>query len=249
MLDWLRSLTTQSRALSEPQRQRLARVLQHRQKLGDRLGEMGAEARWVVADVETSGLNVLSDRLIAIGAVAVAQGAVQVADSFEVVLRQERVSSDANILVHRITHDQQQSGLEPAEALLRFWEFVGDSPLVGYHAEFDRIMLERAGRHFLGDRESSEWLDLAMLAPALVRGGELTNAQRQARSHARPLDWWLAKFQIEVRKRHHAAADALGTAQLLCALIARLEEPERSSATVGWLHEQCRNYRWLLERS
>lgn len=249
MLDWLRALTTPSRALSDAQRERLMRVLQLRKNRGERLGEMVNQTRWVVADVETSGLNVLSDRLIAIGAVAVVRGAVQVADSFEVVLRQEQVSSDANILVHRITHEQQQSGLEPAEALLRFWEFVGDSPLVGYHAEFDRIMLERAGRHFLGDREASEWVDLAMLAPALIREGELEKSPRQVKSHARPLDWWLARFQIEVRKRHHAAADALGTAQLLCALVARLEEPQRSSATVGWLYEQCRNYRWLLERS
>lgn len=249
MLDWLRSLTTSSRALTESQRQRLMDVLALRQKRSARLDEMGAETRWVVADVETSGLNVLSDRLIAIGAVAVSRGAVQVADSFEVVLRQEQVSSDANILVHRITHEQQQAGIDPVEALLRFWEFAGDSPLVGYHAEFDRIMLERAGRHFLGDRDASEWLDLAMLAPALVSEGELAAKQRQAKAHARSLDWWLAKFQIEVRKRHHAAADALGTAQLLCALIAQLQAPEKNCATVDWLHEQCRNYRWLLERS
>jgi DNA polymerase-3 subunit epsilon len=44
------------------------------------------QSRLVVVDVETSGLNIKKDRLIAIGAVAVVNGRVALADSLEIVL-------------------------------------------------------------------------------------------------------------------------------------------------------------------
>jgi len=40
------------------------------------------ESRYVVVDVESSGLNISRDRLIAIGAVAVANGRIRLDDSF-----------------------------------------------------------------------------------------------------------------------------------------------------------------------
>ena len=52
-----------------------------------------ADGRYVVVDVETSGLDMKRDRLIAIGAVAVVEARIDPADSFAAVLRQEVVSS------------------------------------------------------------------------------------------------------------------------------------------------------------
>ena len=60
------------------------------------------ESRYVVVDVESSGLNISRDRLIAIGAVAVANGRIRLDDSFEIVLQQAQVSEKDNILIHGI---------------------------------------------------------------------------------------------------------------------------------------------------
>jgi len=45
------------------------------------------QARYVVVDVETTGLNLMTDTLISIGAVAVVGGSVVMGDSFSVVLQ------------------------------------------------------------------------------------------------------------------------------------------------------------------
>jgi DNA polymerase III subunit epsilon len=168
------------------------------------------ETRFVVADVESSGLNPRKDALIAIGAVVVQGGQIRLGESFEMVIQQAAPSSDANILIHRISSEDQLNGAPAVDVLTAFLEFVGTSPLVGFHAAFDAAMLDRAYRKSLGIAFDREWLDLAWLAPALKGEGA---------SHARrSLDDWLNTLGIEIMARHNAAADALGTAQLLQAL-------------------------------
>ncbi|HEY9198464.1 MAG TPA: exonuclease domain-containing protein, partial [Gammaproteobacteria bacterium] len=61
-----------------------------------------SQQRCVVVDVETAGLDPKRDALIAIGAVALRDGRIQMAENLEVVLRQHIVSTRDNILVHGI---------------------------------------------------------------------------------------------------------------------------------------------------
>ena len=126
-------------------------------------------SRYVVADVETSGLNMETDTLISIGAVAVVNGQIDFRDSFQVVLRQDVVSTTANILLHGIGGSEQREGIEPADALLSFLQYLRHDPLVAYHALFDKTMIERAMREFLGLRLDQNWVDLAWVMPDLFR--------------------------------------------------------------------------------
>lgn len=171
-------------------------------------------SRYVVVDVETSGLNMVKDRLIAIGAVAVDKGRVRLADSMEIVLQQSRASGRDNILIHGIGGTAQTEGVPPAEALLAFLEYLGKSPLLAFHVAFDRTMIDRALKTCLGLRFNHAWVDLAYLAPALY--------PELARSH-RSLDQWMARFGIGNYARHSALADALSTAELMLILRSRLD--------------------------
>jgi DNA polymerase III subunit epsilon len=197
-----------------------ARLTAWRRLPAARMERIFAEQRWVVVDVETSGLDVRADRLIAIGAVAVRGNALDAADSFEVVLRQDAVSSDDNILIHGIAAADQRGGMEPRTALLDFLEFVGTDPLIAYHAFFDEAMLRRACRQHLGIEFRARWLDLAHLAPAVLNPGPLEIRQ------AKGLDDWLLDFNITVGERHRAVADAAATAKLWLALAPALERME-----------------------
>ena len=76
--------------------------------------------RYVVVDVETTGLNLITDTLISIGAVAVVDGRIALGDSFSVVLQQQQSSAKENILVHGISSTAQRDGVDPVEALR--WE-------------------------------------------------------------------------------------------------------------------------------
>ncbi len=171
--------------------------------------------RFVVVDVETTGLNLFSDRLIAIGAVTVTGGLLQVGQGFEVVLQQDSPSSAENILIHGIDGTTQTTGKNPVEALLKFLAFLGNSSLVAYHASFDRTMIDRATKKHLGMTIGNPWIDLAFVAPALY-------PEHAADHHA--LDDWTTAFSIVNPHRHNAAADACATAQLLLVLLARAHD-------------------------
>ena len=166
--------------------------------------------RWVVIDTETSGLDPLRDRLLAIGGVAVDDRGILLDDSFEVVLKGEPSGDAANIAIHGIGHGAQMDGVPAPQALAAFRDWAAAAPRVGFHADFDRAVLRNAFASAGIATEDGSWLDLAALGPALV--------PEAARYGARSLDDALAAFGIECTIRHNAAADALATAELLLRL-------------------------------
>ena len=169
-------------------------------------------SRYVTVDFETTGLDLRRDRVLSIGAVSVARGRIDLAQCFEVVLKQPKSSSHDNILVHRIGGQRQLAGVEPVEALVRFLEYVAHAPLVAYRAEFDQTMLDRALKEHLNVRTQSQWIDLAKVLPALY----------PANDH-RTMDDWLRAMGIHMLARHDALADALATAQMLQVCLPRAD--------------------------
>jgi DNA polymerase-3 subunit epsilon len=166
--------------------------------------EAAHAVRWVVVDCETSGLDVARDRLLSIGAVALQEGRIGIADAFSRLLRQAAPSASHNILIHGIGGDAQAAGEEPARVLQDFVAYAGEGPLVAYHAPFDRAMLERATRAH-GLRWKRKWLDVADLLRVLF----------PARAkQCLGLDDWLLAFGIAHEARHDALGDAFATAQL-----------------------------------
>lgn len=195
-----------------------------------------SSSRFVVVDVETTGLNLARDRLIAIGAVAVSRGRIEVGDSFEIILQQPTASEKDNILIHGIGGSAQTGGVPPAEALLGFLEFLGKDPLIAFHVTFDETMIKRALSRFLGLDFEHPWLDLAYVMPGLH--------PELAQKH-RSLDDWMGHFAIQNFARHSALADALATAQLFLVAIAHagqrgirhfkgLQELEKAQRWVSW---------------
>lgn len=168
------------------------------------------ESRWVMLDVETSGLDASRDRLLAIAAIALRVDwarkrlAIHPADSFEVVLRQELASERDNILVHGIGAQRQRQGTPAAAALQAFEAYAGNSPLLAFHAAFDRALIDRHVRAALGTAPPHRWLDVEHLCAA-------THEHVAARS----LDEWLHHFSIRCAVRHQAASDTLAECELL----------------------------------
>ena len=185
-------------------------------------------ARLVVVDVETSGLDVRRDHLLAIGAVAVNAMALTPGDGYAAILGQRDPAVHETVVLHGIGPQMQAQGVEPEAALMDFLEFAGKDTLIAFHAGFDRAMLDRAMREILGVRLLNRWIDLAWLMPALfpehedVRGG---------------LDEWLTKFNLRAKVRHRAAFDAFVTAELL--LVALQRARVRRLATLASLREQA----------
>ncbi|NOU01016.1 MAG: 3'-5' exonuclease [Gallionella sp.] len=161
--------------------------------------------RYVVVDVETSGLNLMQDHLISIGAVAVVNGQIALGESFYMVLQQETVSHKENILLHGIGGGAQTGGVPAADALLAFLEYLGKDPLIAFHVTFDQTMIQRAIHQYLGVSFGHAWADMAYLMPAIYPSYA---------SRYRLLDDWITHFNIHNDARHNALSDAMVTAQL-----------------------------------
>ena len=196
-----------------------------------------ARQRYVIVDVETSGLDMRRDRLIAIGALGVTDGMIDFSDAFQVVLRQTQASTTDNILIHGIGASEQGTGVAPVDALLAFLAFVGKSPLVAYHAFFDQAMIEKASRQYLGVRIDLPFIDLAWVLPDLV-----PNSRDDGRV---ALDDWLARFGIANIQRHNAVSDAYATACLLQIACARASAKGADTAASLTRIERAR--RWMFE--
>lgn len=168
-------------------------------------------SRYVVVDVEASGLDTSKDHLISIGALALVDGMIDFNDAFQVVLRQDQVSSNENILIHGIGGSTQSAGVDPVEALLSFLCYIGRSPLVAYHAFFDQAMIDKAMGDYLGTELGQTWIDLAWVLPSLFDFQTGTRVE---------LDDWLELFGIDNFLRHNAVSDAYATARLLQVVVA-----------------------------
>jgi DNA polymerase-3 subunit epsilon len=170
------------------------------------------ERRWVVLDVESSGLDAARDRLLAIAAIALRLDGgtprIDLGDSLEVVLRNDAGAVDkSNILLHGIGVGAQREGVDPQLALTELERWVARSPLIAFHAAFDATLIRRAMQATLGRTLPNPWLDLEPVA-GVVR----------ADVKARSLDEWMAALGVQCAVRHQAAADTLATAELLLKL-------------------------------
>ena len=200
------------------------------------------DARWIVLDVESSGLDPNRDRLIALAAIALhwpprgSTRAPRIAlhDSFEAVLQAEAPVDKRNILLHGVGIGAQREGLDPRTALEAFERWAGTAPLMAFHAPFDRRLLDRAAQAHLGRRLGNAWLDLAPLAGVLL-----------PEVPARSLDEWLDHFGLPCAMRHQAAADTLATAELYLRLRPALQAQVGARPAFSRLQRLAAQRRWL----
>ncbi len=170
------------------------------------------DARFVVIDVETTGLDVHRSELLSVGLVPVYMDGAVLGGLTEILMRRENNGfSKDNLVVHGITPTESASGVDTEEALTRVLEHVEKSWLVAFHADFDRAMLGRAVRRHLGVKLSNTFLDMAWLLPALFT---------ESTKNLQGLDDWLGHFGIPAPARHRASGDALVTAELLLMALA-----------------------------
>ncbi len=193
-----------------------------------------ADMRLIVLDLETTGLNSAKDEVIAIGAVAINRQRIPLRDQFDLVLRRPELDISETVLIHGIGPEALVKGHELEDALLYLLEWMNGDPILAFHSAFDQKFLEKTLKQTLGYTQSHTWMDVAELLPATFPKAQVPGGR---------LDNWADHFGLEVSERHHAAADALATAELT--LIALNQAHKKDVTTLAQLNDKLRYYRRL----
>lgn len=106
---------------------------------------------WVALDCETTGLNLRTDEIIALGAVRIRGNRIMTSERLDLLVRPEkqRLSADS-VRVHRLREQDLAQGLSADEAMMKLMNFIGSRPLVGYYLAFDVAMINRVLFPLLG---------------------------------------------------------------------------------------------------
>jgi DNA polymerase-3 subunit epsilon len=181
-------------------------------------------------------LDPRQDRLLAIAAVCIHLNEdqslkIDIFDSFEAVLKQDLVSDKDNILLHGIGAQAQMMGENPQLVLRNFERWVGNAPLLAFHAAFDESMIQRAYQYQLGYKLKNAWIDVEPLVSASY-----------PEVKARSLDQWMEHLGIECAVRHQAAADTFATAELILQCWPKLQP---LASTIDLIEKLARESRWL----
>lgn len=108
------------------------------------------ENEWVALDCETTGLNVKSDDIIAIGAVRIQGNRIMTSERLDLLVRPEKRLSADSVRVHRLREQDVAQGMSADEAMMKLMHFIGSRPLVGYYLAFDMAMVNRVLFPMLG---------------------------------------------------------------------------------------------------
>lgn len=166
--------------------------------------------RFVVLDLETTGLSSRRHHICEIGLVELLRG--RVADRLATLVRPPRgIGRDAS-LVNGITPGMLRDAPRFAEAWQRAERFLGGDVLVIHNARFDLAFLckhlARLGRPALGNPV----VDTLALARSLWGSGGNTLADL------------VRRLGVEHSRAHRALGDAEATAEVFVRMLPRLEE-------------------------
>lgn len=118
--------------------------------------------RFVVLSTETSGMSHEKDVILSIGAFAVINNGILIADSFETIIAQYKFFHE-NGISNEFTVETKMKKLAEPEAIESLVEFIGNSILVGHHIDFDVEMINAALERLGCGRLKNEALDIDVM--------------------------------------------------------------------------------------
>ena len=186
----------------------------------------GLGPEFVAVDLETTGLDPASDRIIEIGAVRFSRDGV--IDRFQTFVRPGMPIPPAIRMLTSIGEEDVRAAPPPASAASEFAVFARGRPLVGHNVAFDLGFLAEAGVPMPGPS-----VDTYELASVLLPTSDRLDLASLA-----------AALGVELTQHHRALHDAEATAAVLVRLLDRLDA--LSSRALRDLAALASRARWAL---
>lgn len=158
----------------------------------------------IAVDLEMTGLQVKTDRILEIGAVRLVDG--QLRDTFQTFVNPHRRIDVRITELTGIRPEMVENAPEAEEALQKFLEFAGEAPFLGHNVIFDYSFLKQCAVNHKISLERSA-LDTLKIARKVLKEPE-----------KKSLEALCGYFQIDREHAHRAVDDAKATAELFLRL-------------------------------
>ncbi|MCB2191599.1 MAG: 3'-5' exonuclease [Deltaproteobacteria bacterium] len=175
------------------------------------------EQRYVVVDLETTGLDHTRDRVVSVGAFRVVNGHIRLGEVFSELANPGRGIPVESIKVHGITPDNIRNARPAWEVFRDFLGYLGRDILVAHFARFDMFFLNRVMRAQYGMRLQNLVMDTVLMCRAALIEPDPYGQKKGAKRCS--LDALAGRYGLEVPERHTALGDAMATALILQRLL------------------------------
>ncbi len=179
-------------------------------------------SEFVSLDIETTGLDAKTAEILSLGWVVIRDGRVDVSTCESHLVRPDGDVGDS-ASVHGLTDTHVGTGQDKGLVFARLLEVLTGRTLVVHHAGLDKAML---------DRTCSEAFGCALPIP-VVDTLALALARRKRQHHVADnnglrLADLREEYNLPYYKAHDCLVDAIATAELLIAMVARQDGAERT---------------------
>jgi len=114
-------------------------------------------------DCETTNLNPKKAEILSIGAVKIKKNLILTSQKLELLIKPHTNINETSIKIHHLRHCDLENGLQVEDAILRFLNFIGSRPLVGYYLEFDVAMINKYLKPLLGIKLPNQQIEVSGL--------------------------------------------------------------------------------------
>ena len=138
------------------------------QNVAQKAARTSGKGNYTVIDLETTGLYAATDRIVEYGAIRVRDG--QPTEEFSALVHLEVPLPDEIARLTGITQEELNGGMDAAEALKAFLDFIGKDALVGHNLKFDLEFLRAACTQNQKPVLTNRRIDLLPMARRKVTG-------------------------------------------------------------------------------
>jgi DNA polymerase III subunit epsilon len=188
-----------------------------------RLNQSARSLRYVVLDLETTGLSLTRDRVVSLAAFRIVKGRILLGDAFNSLVDPGRSISTSSIKIHGIVPSMVARAPGFADVFDQFLRYLGTDILVGYNVWFDLHFLNVHMQQTYGFPLQNLALDAQSMCQKV--GFSPNSRSYPIRSNgSQNLDAAAKHLGIEIHERHTARGDALATAMIFQRILAEIEK-------------------------
>lgn len=187
------------------------------------------QAPLLALDVETTGLDSRKDSIVSVGLVPFDLHRIRCREASYWVVKPICELSSQSVTFHHITHSDVSDAPRLASVLNELLTIMAGKIIVVHYRNIERMFLDQAVRHLLGEGLQFPVIDTMQLEARLHPRRHRSGWLRQMLGRQQPVSIRLAdsrlRYGLPLYQAHHALTDALATAELLQAQSAQHYPP------------------------